>query len=371
MNCRYKNNPEIYENFILNRLSGEEKEQFLEHVKGCAFCREELKKQQTIITAIRRSGSEEMKKEIRAQVAGARKKSSDIDWSMYLKIAAAVLFFVIAPGILYYYQHVSPGLDSGKHERIIHREQMPAGNGDSVLLEADEGPAEEKIVPEKRSQIPYGDSKSPSTGPEKSRPTVKAPEREFTEKLNMEGSQQPGSAEDNIKPEFQVNETDKVASNTQSLHGARAVQDKLEKTADSPDAREKLPAYPTPEELPLESVIALKKTYAESTAYSYALVIEGKINKIYLFLDIREADYKLSDDGYPLIFPVHILRRDTSGLHMVWTVPPGFPVIDGSRVQIVEEQTDTISFSVQPDVLYEISLASDTSEAVLVSKDEK
>ena len=108
MVCQYIRQNEIHEKYLLGRLSEQEKEEYLAHVKECESCRRELENQRLLIGGIREAGRREMKSEIRRQVEKMRQERRQETRRILLRIAAVLLFLVLAPGLVYYYQYFAP-----------------------------------------------------------------------------------------------------------------------------------------------------------------------------------------------------------------------------------------------------------------------
>ena len=103
MNCEYIHQYNIHEKYLLDRLIKPEIEDYLNHIKECKKCSDDLEKQRLTIVSIREIGKREMKGEITGQVLKLKKEKTLIDWDMIYKIAAVFFFIVITPGLVYYY----------------------------------------------------------------------------------------------------------------------------------------------------------------------------------------------------------------------------------------------------------------------------
>lgn len=108
MDCQYILRNEIHEKYLLGRLSEAEKAAYLTHVRECESCRRELENQRLLIEGIREAGRREMKREIRRQVEKMRRERRQETRRVLLRIAAVLLFLVLAPGLVYYYQYFAP-----------------------------------------------------------------------------------------------------------------------------------------------------------------------------------------------------------------------------------------------------------------------
>ncbi|MEJ2538051.1 MAG: zf-HC2 domain-containing protein, partial [Calditrichia bacterium] len=108
MDCNFIEKNEIHDKYLLHKLSDEEKQEYEQHIQDCERCRKELEHQLLIIGGIRQMGREEMKLEIRRQAEVYRQQRAGANWTVILKTAAVILFLVLAPGMIYYYQYFAP-----------------------------------------------------------------------------------------------------------------------------------------------------------------------------------------------------------------------------------------------------------------------
>ena len=131
MECKYILDNEIHEKHLLGRLSEKEELEYKAHIESCEKCTSELNRQRLLINGLREIGKGEMKNEILQQVRERRKKRPAQNWGMIIKVAAAVLFIVIAPGMIYYYQNYVP---ETVHEQVVDKVSAPA----QVEMESEE-----------------------------------------------------------------------------------------------------------------------------------------------------------------------------------------------------------------------------------------
>ena len=123
MACLYNKDSEIYEKYILNRLSDKEQTDFEAHLGSCKICQERLEKEKWLQANLREIGKREMKSEIRKQVELIRTQKNMTDWGMIMRVAAIILFVVITPGIIYYYQYLAPPLDEHEVAMVSDKEK--------------------------------------------------------------------------------------------------------------------------------------------------------------------------------------------------------------------------------------------------------
>jgi hypothetical protein len=108
MDCKFINENDICERYLLDRLNENEKAEYLSHLNSCDSCKSKLDSEKDLLASVRHFGKTEMKSEIAKQVAEIRSKEKDVSWDMILKVAAIFFFLVITPGLVYYYQSVEP-----------------------------------------------------------------------------------------------------------------------------------------------------------------------------------------------------------------------------------------------------------------------
>ena len=108
MDCKFINQNDIHERYLLDRLTESEKSEYLTHLNSCESCKNKLDSEKELLSSVRHFGKSEMKSEISRQVAEIKSKKQNISWDMILKVAAIFFFLVITPGLVYYYQSVEP-----------------------------------------------------------------------------------------------------------------------------------------------------------------------------------------------------------------------------------------------------------------------
>jgi len=108
MDCKYIEQNDIHEKYLLDKLNGNEKAEYLSHLNSCEICKNTLDSEKNIIGTVRHFGKIEMKSEIARQVAEIKSREKNVSWDMILKVAAIFFFLVITPGLVYYYQSIEP-----------------------------------------------------------------------------------------------------------------------------------------------------------------------------------------------------------------------------------------------------------------------
>ena len=108
MDCKFINQNDIHERYLLDRLTESEKAEYLSHLNACESCKSKLESEKELIGSVRHFGKKEIKSEIAKQVTAIKSKKKDVSWDMILKVAAIFFFLVITPGLVYYYKSVEP-----------------------------------------------------------------------------------------------------------------------------------------------------------------------------------------------------------------------------------------------------------------------
>ena len=154
MDCRYIQQNEIHEKYLLNRLADAEKAEYEKHIEDCTLCRKELERQREIIEGIREIGLQEMKNEIHQQVEHLKAERKSVDWQMILKIAAIVFIIAIIPSAIYYFQ-TEPGKPLSQ---LLKSEKSTSENRsfayDEAQIEDKSKKRQEKAEPTPKSATP-------------------------------------------------------------------------------------------------------------------------------------------------------------------------------------------------------------------------
>jgi hypothetical protein len=106
MDCKFINQNDIHERYLLDRLDETEKSEYLTHLNSCDSCKSKMNSEKETQDSIRHFGKSEMKSEIAKQVSELKKKEKSISWDMILKVAAIFFFLVITPALVFYYQSI-------------------------------------------------------------------------------------------------------------------------------------------------------------------------------------------------------------------------------------------------------------------------
>jgi hypothetical protein len=377
MSCRYIDNPDIYEDYIFERLGVLEKEEFKEHLKECPDCQKELEKQRSLIIALREIGKEEMKREIKAQAENWASRGSRFDWSLYMKIAAAVLFFVIAPGIIYYYQHLSPYMKSvttdthRKGPQTVTRPEVMAKGKSDEIVSKEISPLAEAETDQKKISDQRGAVSEPAVT-EKDELTVSrsAPVTTTGESNRQKNIPDFVPIPPQVSP-VSTPSADKDREMSRKVVAESAGQLELKslapRSSNEPAGSRPVQLGKSASEIPLETEEALNIT-PDRIAGEWVLNSDKRVVTITLLKSDEKYTYGISPQ-YPLICPVRISGQDTSSVTLFWQIPGHFPSSDQTRPVIIEDSIRSLSIRFGASALYRIDLSKNPTEARLVSQE--
>ena len=121
MNCAYILQNEIHEKYLLGRLSENEKQEYKKHLQNCPSCREALENERLLIAGIQATAKQNMKDEIKAQVAQLKAERVTVDWALMYKAAAVLLVLVMLPGLTWYYLHIESPVEAVHKKKFFQR----------------------------------------------------------------------------------------------------------------------------------------------------------------------------------------------------------------------------------------------------------
>lgn len=377
MSCRYIDNPDIYEDYILERLGVLKKEEFEEHLKECPDCRKELERQRTLIMVLREIGKEEMKREIKAQAENWASKGSRFDWSLYMKIAAAVLFFVIAPGIIYYYQHLSPEMKSvttethRKGPETVSRPEVMAKAETDKIVSKEISPLTEAETAQKKI-ADQGSAVSEPAGTEKDELTAIQPAPvSASGETNRQKNERGFVPLPHQSSPVSIPKTDKDQEKSQRVVTESAGQFELkslaEQSSNIPAGSRPVQLGKTASQISPENEEALT-VKPDSVKGNWILHSEKRMVTVTLFKSEDQFTFGTSPQ-YPLLCPVRISSQDTDSVTLIWQVPVNFPSSDQTRPVIIEDSGPSLSIRVGTSALYRIDLSKNPTEARLVPQE--
>jgi hypothetical protein len=395
MNCQIIKDNEYHEKYLLERLSQKELAEYKQHLKECESCRKELENQLLVIGSLREIGKKQMKDEIRWQVEKQKIGADRFNWNMVLKIAAVILFFVITPGMIYYYSTFSPAVEK---------------KSDTVR------------------EIAFGetteDAKEPSLSEistEKERVEAEKRKRDLALEKPKDIEQKAVSEEITPKPEITIDDEDQFFATSESK--TKQSLDKLTRMPVSPaekgaptaasteswKGREKqvtdyvatTPSKQSEHEYEgiettkrLDKKVGLSSSVEEPSQHTYSYqsmiptsaeksLLSEKLDKsklgslipqTWLFQSDKrqiQVEVKLSErpkeeateNQLPVQFPVEVLRRDSLNLYMQWFVNPTLYSLNPQEIIIQSTNSDTLIMTAQNKYIYLIPLTDHVSQA--------
>lgn len=378
MDCKYIKNHDLHEKYLLNKLEEEEKQQYKKHLLECKNCTAELEKQRLIIMGIRQIGRKEMKLEISRQVAEKRSQKKQYNWTLVLKIAAVILFVVIAPSMIYYYQNWGPSTyEIGRRKQIQPRSDIRAQ--EEIIKEKQEGDIlfEEPRMEDaksKRNASKIKISPAPLTREKKeiasSKLRIDVEEKSVGEGIVAKKSIPPISSkmgksrrgfeeESVISDELIPTESEKTGEDGfLSLRKKSVLQNNYRYNAIStPSIAQNKKESPT-----LHSKSERKPKSSKQVQMQFSTGIKN----INIFLEPVLPDLKKdSVSQLPFSFPVNIVGEDSTNIDMIWQVDPEFLRIDPHQISIQRPDTTTIQINIQNQYDYRINLKSKNTQAIL------
>ena len=388
MDCKYILQNEIHEKYLLGKLEESEKDEYKKHLQECESCRKESEKQRLLINGIREIGRREMRDEISRQVEKERSGKTTVNWGMLLKIAAVLLFFVIAPGIIYYYQNIAPqpkAVSSEMEELIAPNENKTdlTKEGKSKLPESEILQPETALPEEKKIANKSASPASRQVTAQKSIPKARAD----TDELGAVAGA--GSVK---KPEDFGNYPETVSSKIQSVQPLKSAPAKSHKkgrgiagrqegiTVSAAKGKElqgkrtdyvfssgiyrfdKTESFSRRREgEKLLSAIEKKQQTAPS---DYLFRFEEKTVLVHL-MEAVSSSKRDKKSSLPLSFAVKTVARDSFVLEMNWFVKSDFRKYNPVRMWIQIFNDRTMQVHIQEEGIYKINLQKDSTQAVL------
>jgi len=93
---------ELHEKYLLDRMTDEEKKEYLGHLSSCINCRNEQERENQFIYGLRGAGVRQMKDEMHRQKVQAKSSARKYDWTLIFKAAAVLFIIVLLPGTIFY-----------------------------------------------------------------------------------------------------------------------------------------------------------------------------------------------------------------------------------------------------------------------------
>jgi len=365
MTCKYNNDTETFENYLLDRIPQTERTDFETHLKTCEACRTKLEKEKLLLASLREIGKREMKDEIRRQVLLKQSKKTFTDWGMILKVAAVILFVVITPGLIYYYQYMAPQLAQyavKEKTKIIDIDTSHS----RTRLEGQE-------LPERR-QITADDARVNETlkgkvGEVASEQIIEKRTTPAAEEIPvsgdvLEGGQ--GIGVDRADGEIQKEEP---TSPRQSV--PEEMMDLISRGKIAPGLSQEGKVLHYEKETAISAASDKKSTYYQRETLSKLT----QAQKIWQFrqasqnitLQLQLSDtFVLKDKKFPEMTPAQVIYQDSLETTIEWLVPPEIFELDPNQVTLYLFDSKNLQIQLPDKVTYHIDLQQRIQEAVQV-----
>jgi hypothetical protein len=372
MNCKYILDNEIHEKYLLGRLSEKEELEYKTHIKSCKKCISELNRQRLFISGIREIGKGEMKNEILQQVRERRKKRPAQNWGMIIKVAAAVLFIVIAPGMIYYYQNYAP--------KTVHKQAV-----DKVLappraeMESEETPSEIINAPSptsttiKRGKIDRDEevdlgkdhvenllgTVASGKKEEKIQGPIRAPSRSMAEQtIDGLGESESIEKQKTLKTE--------KASIPREGKSRLAAKKEPPRSVPSPVAEE-ADNHSDSQISPKLKLFSYNKGGLESKEIQQEKAINFTLDSLNVFIQFMYEDpfnYSTKKNLPPDTFDVLITNRDVSNFSMVSFVNDYFKDLNEKDIRLDYSQKPIFQIIIKDTIFYQLDLSQDKTQAI-------
>ena len=371
MNYRYHEDPEIYENYLLDRLSPEVRREFESHLLSCPHCRQELHLQRILISGIRETGKQTMKAEIRQQIQDRQLQPATVNWGIYLRMAAVVLFLVIAPGMIYYYWQILP--EQQRELAQTPAEKFLPGQPDKIGQQAPTGGLSEekgrmKIESEEISRGKDQDLSQVTNeveGIEQKTVPAEKPVSASPVPSSARETDQEGAALDLVKKEYE--ELEKA---TGISAGKSSRQDEATRVSPVPGVYFAFDSSQLHFEKSTQELQLLGQSKSEAGQATEPGFWQFRQNtqtiQISLQQDSRVAARKKSTE-FPEKFPVQLIQTDYPDLQMVWQLDTSQIKIDPRQIQILVDPANNLIVQLPSGIQYLIDTRKDSTEAVMIT----
>ena len=378
MDCNFIEKNEMHEKYLLHKLNPADKMEYEQHLQDCTHCQKELEHQRLIIGGLRQMGREEMKLEIKRQVELHRQKSTGVNWSLILKTAAVILFFVLTPGMIYYYQYYVPVTKTDQKAYQYQTEESVSQPAEPVAVETEQMPKKAKLAESKGT----GGFRS---GEDAESPTVGRISREESVTLQSKRKSAPIQSELAEVP-------DKVVNNNLEMQGRSRKKMEPPSAISGIKESDELQAQADEGIIPSKNEVESNKIYRFDKIQVPGTQTMGKTSKM-LFsetgrstpaADQKQLHYtslhqninviletsdltagKADQPEFPAQFPVIILNRDSTKIDMIWQVNQQLYKIDPNQITLQVPDTNTIQVDIQNKYDYRIDLKSPNTQAIL------
>ncbi len=366
MTCKYYHDNEIFENYLLNRLSQTERSDFDIHLETCEECRTKLEKEKLLFIGLREIGKQEMKDEIRRQVLSKQREKTSADWGIILKVAAVILFAVITPSLIYYYQYMTPEL-----VQYSMKEKAPA-------METETGQSrtepEEQELPGRRHVLAEDASVNDA---KKGQLRVEASDQALKKRSISPAEEIPASGDVlAVSETVDENRADREIQKEEPAVPQQGVpaeeMDLMSRGKIAPALAHEGQVLHYEKDTALsisrdqKSTYYQRQTLSELTQTQKTWQFRQASQNIILQLQLRN-DLVLKNEKFPEKTPAQVIRQDSLETMIQWQVPPEIYNLDPNQVTLYLSDSKTLQIKLPANVSYRIDLEQRLQEAVQVS----
>jgi len=384
MDCKFIKQNDIHERYLLDRLSDNEKAEYLSHLKSCKACKNTLDSEKEILNSVRHFGKSEMKSEIAKQVAEIKSREKNISWDMILKVAAIFFFLVITPGLVYYYQSVEPP----KISELYNFDESMNKMGEMEIVKDEKEEKNDILVDNRESESNdnisdvLGSAGGKGAGASvqsvgMAKPVKKSAERiEIKEELaaadekelTMEQPASPATVS-SLSELDKFKKPDFVSVTGPKTNRAKVLsRKKIDTKSHSYFNETKSEKMSMPKE---QSVIKSdSKDYSSVGAIEDSiLILNYKIDNQSIIVNMipltENSDFYLQPT-LPDSFPVIIKTTEKVDLEMDWYVNSAFKKINSEDISLNISDKNHFFINIPDNNIYKIDINSDTTKAVLL-----
>jgi len=366
MNCQKIYENDYHEKYILGRLSKQEIAEYKEHLKICDSCRKELTRQQILIGSIREIGKQQMKKEIQWQVDQQSTKQYTFNWGMVLKVAAAILFFVIAPGMIYYYHTFGPSFNE-KDKQYPQTEVEIESKIVKESIEPSE-PVPVRGIQEKNNASKVKKQVEKQYIDRLASPKALPPKTFEKEQLPRDKSSplqtiQPPPTEEAMTTDI-VTETPLLQEDESGIpHVAKGMSVASSLGDREVGVAENTFSYKTDAPSSLMGADGYRRLYRDDgeekrkRTSDKTWVFEAERKQIQVNLKLSEDNFSKEESlKMPIQFPVEVLKQDSMDVNMLWLVNSHFFAINPEEIIMQLKNADTLIVVAPKNLIYIINL---------------
>jgi len=384
MDCKYIEQNDFHEKYLLDRLGENEKAEYLSHLNSCKTCKNRLDSEKEIIGSVRHFGKSEMKSEIAKQVAEIKSREKNISWDMILKVAAIFFFLVITPGLVYYYQSVEPP----KISELYNFDESMNKKGEMEIVKDEKEEINDILVDNRESESNdnisdvLGSAGGKGAGASVQSVGMAKPVKKSAERIEIKEEL---AAADEKELTMEQPASPATVSSLSELDKFKK-PDFISVTGPKTNRAKVL----SRKKIDTKSHSYFNETKSEkmSTATGQAIdesKSEDHSSATIENIDITKLDYKIDDQiiivnliplsensnfyfqlAIPDSFPVLIKKTDKVDLEMDWYVNSAFKKINSEDISLNISDKNHFFINIPDNNIYKIDINSDTTKAVLL-----